>query len=913
MKSQSLLKLQQRLQDVARIGQEINQELGTVDDLFDKLRKHITDLFDASHVLLLVVRQSQSDKVDLYVQEEGHCDFQKNIQPAGLAGEVIEKREEKYIEYKSRDIESQPVQPHVFEGTRPMESLFFLPLVVREDVSLGMLSIQHPEPYAYNEEDLFILRLLANHVALALYSIRLYSSLTRLNEMGQALTQKLGSEEVLQGIVNEVLTASRADLVILYPYSSDFQLFAPPHVARNLQHSSSRPLHLEQLKDTARMMLGDEEPIFVKTSAAIDVELPGNNKQEKFFEREEVKSTAVAPLRIRGNAVGVLFINFRKEQRFDSPQKLLIKALAHYAAITTKNAEAIIRRRMNVLITLQDMNVEPSRAKDPETSLRETLEKILEQVAALVGAQEASILLPDSETHMWGIRAAIGPHAGDRGKRKVPVHESRGITGWVLKNKRPARVGNVRTDPYWKKLYLKVAENVISELDVPLLDGEEAVGVLNCESTKEDAFSEDDENDLVTLARQAVLAIKNAQAYERERREAQRFELLYQAGRELGKITELAQLKQAYDVIVNIAKKRSQCLVVIRHYDKDAGRLELSGSSDPEYTPLHDPQNLDVGVNGQVARERRTIVIDDINSPPPGVAPVQMSDREMHSLLIIPILFEQQYYGNLGLFHKDIGYFQDADIKFFEGLAQQLASTIYRLETVQARQEAEVMSSIGQVAFGLTHHLSNELGLVEFYVDSIQSELEKQAITSDFISQRLKNILQAVRKVLDLSRGLKQVLVKSGEVDKLANVPEPISPRVLLEETLALSSVPPNIQTSLEIDNDVADVQVIPRLADDILRDLVVNAIEAMPGGGKITLRAHNADPFVALEVIDTGIGIPPKNLSKIFSLFYSTKGSTGFGLWSARLNARRNHGELIVAESRLEEGTTFRLLLPRR
>jgi len=65
------------------------------------------------------------------------------------------------------------------------------------------------------------------------------------------------------------------------------------------------------------------------------------------------------------------------------------------------------------------------------------------------------------------------------------------------------------------------------------------------------------------------------------------------------------------------------------------------------------------------------------------------------------------------------------------------------------------------------------------------------------------------------------------------------------------------------------------------------------------------------LRVRDTGVGIAPERLSQIFGLFFSTKGSSGFGLWSARRNALRNHGDLKV-ESKLGEGTTFVLLLPR-
>ena len=82
-----------------------------------------------------------------------------------------------------------------------------------------------------------------------------------------------------------------------------------------------------------------------------------------------------------------------------------------------------------------------------------------------------------------------------------------------------------------------------------------------------------------------------------------------------------------------------------------------------------------------------------------------------------------------------------------------------------------------------------------------------------------------------------------------------------------------------------------------------------MPGGGCITLRARSSGRSVILEVSDTGTGIPTEIQPKVFDLFYSTKQSSGFGLWSARRNALRNHGKLEV-KSKPGQGTIFELHL---
>ncbi len=1246
--------LLQRYEEVARIGREINHELSTAENLFQKLQKHVAGILDTSYALMLAVYQPQTNTLNLYIEEEGHSLIRDNNPLEGACQYVIETPKPLFIHQISKEAETLPFKPAVIiTGAGSKESLIFVPLVLR-DVPLGVLSIQHPQPDAYNQEDLFILQLLANHIALALYNLRLYENLSRLNETGQLLTQQLDSEQVLQATVDNIQAATKADVVVLYPYEPTGQRFIlPPRIAGTLLDSTSLRSPYIRPNGIVYLALHHDKPIFAKESATIYNILRGDDhiRQESFGQREKIRSTAIVPLQVGDESVGVLFADFRQPQRFDATQKLFIEGLAHYAAIAIKNAQVfgtLIQRRVRELEILQNIDRELSRTLELETVLNTLLRLAHEHVPA----EEASILLYNPRTQALETAAAIGRHAEVSRKQIISLQGTKAITRWVLEEKKPARVNNVHQDLPWRDLHLPVATDTISELDVPLLDGDQVVGVFNFESVKEGAFHQEDQDFLLTLAGQAVLAIKKSQAYERERRfaaegqvlnqiskeitsqldlahvfdlilekaleltrsttgnlmlydpdkddlwmaaergvaedkkgqrqrlgqgvegyvaehkrlcnvgdvtqppwngiyleffpgarselavpmlagdelrgvlnvessspnnfgesderllqgladlavvalqnaqayerekrlvaegqvlneinreitsqldlthvfdlilekalelshstlgslhlydpdqndlqmvaergvieekkglrqtlhqgiegyvarnkevlnvedvsqppwnkvyveffpgtcselavpmlagdelrgvlnvespspnnfsesderllkgladlavvalqnaelykkaerEAQHFELLYQAGQELSKITDLDQLDQAYNVVVQIADDQSRSQAVIYRYEEVNAELVLKCASPYRNAPLFERIELNEGLNGQVAQERRTIVVHDVNNLPPGVVSVKRSDPHMHSFVVTPIMFKDHYYGNLGLRHEEVGHFQRADILFFEGLAQELASTIYRLETAQARQEfeqravsAEEMSSIGQSAYEMTHRLGNDLGLVESYVGDIQSELKSLGITSKFVSRKLENIVRAARTVLDLSRELKQQLASLGATDEAADEPIIISPKLLLEEAQAHAgpSLPSNIQICREIDADTAYIRVIPGSIDDVLRNLIANAIYAMPEGGKITLRAHNAGHFVALEVTDTGVGILPEKQSKIFDLFFSTKGSSGFGLWSARRNILKNHGEIKV-KSKPGQGTTFTLLLPR-
>ncbi len=236
------------------------------------------------------------------------------------------------------------------------------------------------------------------------------------------------------------------------------------------------------------------------------------------------------------------------------------------------------------------------------------------------------------------------------------------------------------------------------------------------------------------LAALAVVALQNAERYEKAEKEAERFKLLYQAGQELSKITDLEQIEQAYEVVVQIADTQSQSQVFIYRYDEEIENAEftLRFSSPDRHAPLFTTIGVNEGMNGHVARTRTKLLINDTHNLPPDIPAIKLSDPQIRSFLIIPILFNDQYYGNLGLRHEEVGHFRGTDILFFEWLAQELASTIHRLETVKARQEfeqraqaEEEMSSIGQSAFEVTHRLGNDLGLVELYIADIRTELEQ--------------------------------------------------------------------------------------------------------------------------------------------------------------------------------------------
>jgi signal transduction histidine kinase len=539
--------------------------------------------------------------------------------------------------------------------------------------------------------------------------------------------------------------------------------------------------------------------------------------------------------------------------------------------------------------------------------------RILDGALALTRSQNGVLMLYDAEKDILWMAKERGVAPEKQGQSHTL---DQGVVGYVARTKSMCNVDPSQSP--WKERYLDYIPDTRSELAVPILAGEKLLGVLNIESAQEHAFDESDERLMLGLSDLAAVALRNAELYEKAEaaakkaeQEALSFALLYQAGRELSEISEPKQLEQGYQAIVRLAQQQSQSYVVLRSYEEATRELRLqcvSGGCEIDFAPRI---GIDEGINGYVTRYRRSCIVNDLYDAallPPGIERAVVNDPRLRSLVVIPIQFRERFYGTLGLSHEQAGYFRNINIQFYEGLAQQLADAIYRLETVQAWLAAEELSLIGESAMELTHRLGNQLGLIESYVGAVRRRLAAHMVKDDAIEGKLENITTAVRHVLQWSRELKERLSNPHEAD--TGLPVHIAPATLFSNAWNSCPRPEHIQLRMEIDPRIENIYVFDKIVVRILQELIKNAIEAMENRGVLALRAYNTGNSMALEVEDTGKGIPPEQMEHIFDLFYSTKKSSGYGLWSARRNATRIHGHLRM-ESPPGHGAIFTLLLP--
>ena len=246
----------------------------------------------------------------------------------------------------------------------------------------------------------------------------------------------------------------------------------------------------------------------------------------------------------------------------------------------------------------------------------------------------------------------------------------------------------------------------------------------------------------------------------------------------------------------------------------------------------------------------------------------------------------------------------DRLVDAFNRMARELETT--QEQIIHSRK----IASLGTLVSGIAHELNNPINNIILTIDTLVegrgvSDERRKILLDDILKQALRSS-EIVKNLLDFSRAETAVFK---ELDLSQLLKETIS---LVGNQVALSRV--------KVQEDIAGN--LPSIAGNrqglqqVFLNLIVNAIQAMPQGGDLTVRARRLGPHeVEVQVQDQGEGIPEENLSAIFDPFFTTKEvgkGTGLGL-SVSYGVIKKHGGQIKVASKVGKGTTFTVLLPVR
>jgi len=229
------------------------------------------------------------------------------------------------------------------------------------------------------------------------------------------------------------------------------------------------------------------------------------------------------------------------------------------------------------------------------------------------------------------------------------------------------------------------------------------------------------------------------------------------------------------------------------------------------------------------------------------------------------------------------------------------------IEAQEQLIRSEKLAAIGQLASGVGHELRNPLGAIKNAVFYVRRRIAKTDLPAmeprvveflGIIDDEVNAVNKVITDLLGFSRVAKPTV-------------SPVSIAGVIEDALKHTPLPENVELTKDIVNNLPMVMVDADQIRQVFLNIALNALQAMPEGGRLNIRASGKGEFVEVEFADTGGGIPESIINKIFDPLFTTKAKgVGLGLSVCKSILDRHEGDIRV-ESEVGKGTTFTISLP--
>jgi signal transduction histidine kinase len=545
---------------------------------------------------------------------------------------------------------------------------------------------------------------------------------------------------------------------------------------------------------------------------------------------------------------------------------------------------------------------------DPPQALR----LILQEVVRLMRASSGSVVLINPNNNLLEIEASTGlpPDAA-----QVKLRVGQGITGWVAQHARPVRLGDVRRDPR----YILLRREVRSELAVPLEVMGEVRGVLNVDADREDAFSEADQELLEALAVQAARVIHNTWLFEQSRLKARLLETLVSVSQT---INSTLNLNEALPVITREACALMEAkMASIMMLDESGEFLELRASYGAGEAYLNKPKvSLSDSFLGIVFRRKKPMQLENVlNSALYQNA--DMARREgLVSLLSAPLVFRGQAIGTLNIYTGAPRSFSNEEIHILRALAELSAIAMEKgrlyeriVDVEEQLRQNEKFSALGLLAAEVAHEIRNPLTVMKMLYHSLRLEFapgDPRVRDDAILREKMEHLNKIVEQILDFARSTEPNL-------SAVNLNQLLDDLGLLTRHKMRNQ---GIELVRRLAPDLPPVMADATQLAQAFLNLTLNAVEAMPGGGTLTISTRSfrlprtsAKPtHILIEFKDTGQGMPEEQRRRAFTSLLGTTKQRGTGLGLAIVGrVIETHRGKVKISSRPGNGTIFAITLP--
>lgn len=739
-------------------------------------------------------------------------------------------------------------------------SILCVPLQVGHH-TIGVIELMNIRSDYLSQDGLRILRVLADHAALAIENAQLLGETRRRSEEQAMLfeamtmvTSDLALETVLDAVSRQVAEALKADICLISDWQEPenqlriMQCYVSPLAKRPAPNQCSLPtlpLYASILASQTSTLLKLDDP-------ATPAE--GLTRLEEL----KVQVLLIIPLIYRRQTIGLVEIGRAAVTEPLTRNELrLAEMMTAQAAVVIEHARLYdeAMRRLAEAKVLQEVMVAAASSLNFDLVLSGTIEAL----HRTLGIERLGFFLPTPEGD------AVVPHPATIGfnwegdQVRIPIDGS--AAGWVIRHSKPLLIPDVVQSAD----YYELVPGTQAEMCVPVLLKGQVAAVLQAESSRLNAFDSDDVQFFMAIAAELAIALENAALFEEIRAAEANYRNLF---------------NNANDFILTL--DGNFCII-------SANKMALKSTG----------YRLDEVIGAQVSQfihpkhfsKLYEVLKERLNLPKPGHTFELPILSKRGDEILLEINFQIRREGRRLASIHCIG----RDITERRRLEKQL-------------QQTEKLSAVGKLVAGVAHELNNPLSSIIGYSSMLLKSGFPREHREDLevIFRQAQRARTIVRDLLTFARKF-DLDTKPTDVNDIINQ--------------SLSAVKPQlqnhgIQVITALDFSLPQTMADPHQLEQVFANLIGNAIHALakvPGPRRLTIESRRVDRTIHLSFTDNGPGIPPQIINRIFDPFFSTKTvgeGTGLGL-SICFGIISEHKGQIQAENHPEGGAIFRIELP--
>ncbi|HEX9618383.1 MAG TPA: GAF domain-containing protein [Anaerolineales bacterium] len=749
--------------------------------------------------------------------------------------------------------------------------------LLRDGEPIGGIAIRRKELQPFTEKQIELIKTFADQAVIAIENVRLFDETQRLlkdtqqrnaelaiiNSVQEGLASKLDFKAIIDLVGDKIREIFDAQSVAIGTYDHANGLVDYSYVVQKGRRVNMKPTPFAGM---SRYMINTRRTLVINENVPQRVQEIGAIFPSDF---DLPRSTVYVPLLVGETVTGVINVaNLDREHAFSASDVRLLQTLANSLAVALENArlfeetQRLLKETEQRAAELAAIN-RVSNALVAEQNLDALIQIAGEQLRQIFNADIAYVALLDPETKL-----ILFPY--QYGEEFSVLQLGEGLTSKIIESGKPLLINQ---DIEQRRAALgakRVGKQARSYLGVPIFVGRQAIGAISVQSTQtEGRYTEDDVRLLSTIAANVGTAIRNANLFD---------EINYQ--------------KKYYEMII---ANSPAAIILLDEEAKVTGwnpaAERLFGYSRAEAMG-RDVDNL-VANQEQIQAEaaaasRRGIIEGQVHL----IAKRTRKDGTLVDveIMALPVIVDGRQTGYIAIYH---------DIT----------------ELQRARQEA-IRANQAKSAFlaNMSHELRTPLNAIIGFSRIVKRKAEgvlpeKQVENLDKVLVSAEHLLGLINTVLDIAK------IEAGRVE--------VQPSTFTVENLVdlcINTSQPLVRSGVRLVKEVQPGLPLAHSDQDKVKQIVLNLLSnaaKFTHAGQITLRAALEDGLLALSVSDTGIGIPPEALDRIFEEFQQVDtsttrqyGGTGLGLSISRSLARLLGGEMSVS-SQVGEGSIFTLTVP--